>query len=258
MAGAEAFTDPGHGPPARVAVLCLHGLTSTPQTIRPVAEHLAGRGHRVHAPRLPGHGTTLRAMALTRYDDWLAAAESALIRLRADIDPAPDQPVERVVIVGISLGGALAADLAIRHPDLVEALVLINPAFAATDPRLRVLPVLKYLAPTTAGLAGNTVDPDAEPEIAYPRLPLHAFASFVERWPGLLERAEQIDCPVLLVSAAHDEVVPMLSSDLFAARIEPHLLQRVTLAHSAHVATLDQEAGLLSEYTAAFIDEVTG
>lgn len=246
--GAQPFADAGRGATARTAVLCLHGLTSTPQTIRPVATYLADQGYRVNAPRFPGHGTSLRAMSITRYDDWLASSEAALIRLRRD-----HSDVDRVVVVGLSLGGSLGVDLAARHPDLVDGLGLVNPAFYSSDPRLQWLPVLQHVTATTDGLAGDTVAHDAEEELAYDRLPLKAFASFVQQWPLLLDRAEGIRCPVLLATSARDAVVPPVSSDLLAARIDPNLLHRLPLHDSAHVATLDQESALLNQRIAEFI-----
>lgn len=211
----------------------------------------------------------MRALAKTRYDDWLASAESALIRLRRDTaagSPSPEgasdsgngAAVERVVVVGISLGGALATDLAIRHPHLVDALALINPAFHSTDPLLRLLPVLSRVLPSTAGLAGDTADPDAPVELAYPRLPLRPLESFVQRWPTLLSAAAQVRCPTLIATSAKDAVVPPLSSDLLANQLPEHLLTRVSLNRSAHVATLDYEADALNRQIAAFIQEVLG
>ncbi len=68
---------------------------------------------------------------------------------------------ERVVVVGLSFGGAVAAWLAVERPERVAALVLVSPAAntASLQPvdRLLALPVAGYLASTVllagAGLA---------------------------------------------------------------------------------------------------------
>lgn len=251
MAGAEPLSEIGHGPRGPVAALCLHGLTSTPQSIAPIATALADRGHAVSAPRLPGHGrSSWRAMQHTRYEDWVTHAESQLIQL--------SRQHESVVVVGLSLGGAIATDLADRRPELVSGLVLINPAFAASDPRLTVLPVLQYLLPYTAGLAGDVRRADAPEELAYPVLPLRAFASFVRRWPALLQAAQRLRCPVLLARSAHDAVVPTLSAERFLQKVQPSLVQQLHLPNSAHVATLDHDAPALIEAIVAFVEETTG
>lgn len=249
LAGAEPFAHPGHGPLAEVAVLCVHGLTSTPQMIRPVATALADRGFAVSAPRLPGHGTTWRGLNRTRYEDWATTVEAEAVRLRATH--------RALVIVGVSLGGALATEVSLRRPGLVDGLVLINPAFAATDPRLKVLPVLQYLLPTVPGIADDIRRQGEPRELGYPVLPLRAFASFVARWPGLLAEVAELDTPILLVRSAHDAVVPPLSAQRFLDQVPARLVRQLDLPNSGHVATLDHDADLVIEQTIAFVEEVT-
>lgn len=250
LPGAEPFTSPGHGHHAATGVLVVHGLTSTPQTVRPVFSHLAELGYAVSAPRLPGHGTTVADMARTRYDDWYGAVEAAAADLSARVD--------RMVAVGLSLGGALVTELAARHPDQVDGLVLINPAFTATDPRLVALPLLKHVVPTLAGLGNDIRLQGGEREICYDRLPLKAFHSFVTRWPGLQELAGQVRVPVLLLRSAHDHVVPARSSEVFLARVASTDVTEVVLEDSAHVATLDHDAARVQQLTADFVARIAG
>ena len=66
--GAEPFSHDG-GP---VGALVVHGFTGSPKSMRPWAEHLAAAGLSVRLPRLPGHGSTWRDMAVTTWDDWYA------------------------------------------------------------------------------------------------------------------------------------------------------------------------------------------
>ena len=100
------------------AVLLIHGFGDTPQTLGYLAHDLHARGYIVHAPLLPGHGRTLRAFADSRAADWLDAARAELHALRGRAD--------RVGVVGLSLGGAIATILAAETPDL-PALALIAP-----------------------------------------------------------------------------------------------------------------------------------
>ena len=248
--GAEPFTAPGEGAEARTGVLVVHGLTSTPQTVRPVFTHLAELGYAVSAPRLPGHGTTVADLGRTRYADWLGAVEASAADLRAR--------VETMVVVGISLGGALVTELAATHPEQVDGLVLINPAFTATDPRLRVLPVIKHLVPTLAGLGNDIRLQGGEQEICYDRLPLKAFHSFVQRWPHLQDLAEQVEVPVLLLRSAHDRIVPALSSEVFLERVGSTDVTEVVLPDSGHVATLDHDADELLRRTTEFVARIAG
>jgi carboxylesterase len=246
--GTESYSSAGRGDAARTGVLVAHGITASPQSLGPVSRHLADLGYAVSAPLLPGHGTTWQDLARTRYADWLGALEGAAVDLRSRVD--------RVVVLGLSMGGALTTELAATRPDLVDGIVLLNPAFAADDPRLRLLPVLKHLLPTVGTIANDVRHPGEEQELAYDRLPVRAFASFAQRWPHLLTLAAQVRVPVLLVRSAHDRVVPARSSQLFLERVGSDDVTEVVLPDSGHVAALDRDAPLLLEHTAAFVARV--
>jgi carboxylesterase len=249
MVGAEPFSSPGTGARAATGVLCIHGLTATPQMVRPVAENLADLGYAVSAPLLPGHGRTSQQLNRTRYDDWAAAVEVAALELRRER--------RHLVVFGVSLGGALATEVTVRHPDLVDGLVLVNPAFAATDWRLRVLPYLKYVLPSLAGLADDIRRDGPPRELAYDVMPLKAFHSFVRRWPALVAALPQVRTPVLLARSAHDRVVPRISAERFLEHVGSDDVTELVLPESGHVATLDHDAELLIAETARFVERVT-
>lgn len=118
---------PGRGPLfARVAepggdrppVLLLHGWTVTADaTFAPTYPALAG-SHRVVAPDLRGHGRGLPARRGTRLEDLADDAAALLGAL----------DIERVTVVGYSMGGAVAQLLWRRHPERVAGLVLCSTA----------------------------------------------------------------------------------------------------------------------------------
>src|SRR5687768_17522757 len=58
------------------AVLVLHGFNDTPQSVSLFAAALHGAGWTVRVPLLPGHGSTLTAMAQGRARAWLAHARA--------------------------------------------------------------------------------------------------------------------------------------------------------------------------------------
>ncbi|MBW8173515.1 alpha/beta fold hydrolase [Ornithinimicrobium sp. Arc0846-15] len=245
MQGAEPFKSAGDGANSCIGVLVIHGLTSTPQSMSPIFEALAASGYAVSAPLLPGHGTTWQDMNTTRYADWLVAVREAATELRESCDT--------LIVVGMSLGGALASDLAAGRPDLVDAVVLINPAFAAEDPRLVALPVIKHVLPTLPGLAGQIRRPDGPQELAYDRLPLKAFHSFVRRWDGLARDLVLLKQPVLLLRSAHDDLVPLSSANRFLSNVGSDSVRQVWLPNSGHVATLDYDQELLLEEVISFV-----
>lgn len=104
------------GPADAPVILLLHGYTSSLESWLPWMKELA-TDHRVIAIDLPGHGLT-RASA-----DWEAspAAYAALVERFA-----AHRKLDKFVIAGESMGGWVAWEYALRHPERLNGLVLID------------------------------------------------------------------------------------------------------------------------------------
>jgi carboxylesterase len=145
--GVDLFAGPGHDPfrlsPVDAApvdgVLLVHGFAGSPKEMRPLAAVLASNGFLVEVPRLPGHGPDIRDIADYRLEDWIATVTAGAADLR-------ELGVRRLVVVGHSVGGALAlATAAAVEPD---ALVLLAPFNWSTSAWQRALgPLARVLLP---------------------------------------------------------------------------------------------------------------
>ena len=107
-------------------MLVLHGFTGNPDSMRPIAEWRADQGYSVELPRLPGHGTTVEDLRPPRWTDWTKTAEAAFDALSARC--------ARVALVGLSMGGGLAAHVAEERPARCR-LRAHQPACQAASPR---------------------------------------------------------------------------------------------------------------------------
>jgi pimeloyl-ACP methyl ester carboxylesterase len=106
-----SYTDQGTGP----VLLLIHGMGGRYQNWQAVIEPLA-RHHTVIAPDLPGHGASGRSAG-----DYSLGALAAGLR---DLVIALGH--ERATLVGHSLGGGIAMQLAYQFPELAERLVLVS------------------------------------------------------------------------------------------------------------------------------------
>lgn len=244
LPGAEPFSHDG----SPVGVLVCHGFTGTPASMRPLADRLAAEGFTVRLPRLPGHGTTWRDLNRTRWTDWYAEVDATCADLAARCD--------HIVAVGLSMGGTLVTLLAQEHPDTVEGLALINPAFPFRDPRLAALPVLQHVVPSIAAISGDIKKPGAT-ELAYDRTPLKALHSQIGMWHRVTRDLPQVTAPVLLMHSPEDHVVKPEASDLLLARISSSDVTEILLEDSYHVATLDNDASLIEDETVKFVQRIT-
>lgn len=223
-------------------VLVLHGFTGSPQSMRPLAQAFADAGYTVELPLLPGHGTTVEDMLGTDWADWSAAVEAAYVELAARCD--------QIVVAGLSMGGTLTVWLAVKHPNiagivLVNAAVLPQPEIAAI-----LTPMLEAGETTFAGI-GNDIAKEGVTELAYALTPLAPLASLGAAIDDLQSQLSSVVMPVLILNSPQDHVVPPASSDHIAATVSGPV-ERVTLEHSFHVATLDIDAQLVQAESLAF------
>ena len=104
------FLDTGEGP----AVLFVHGLTSSYRHWEHLVDALA-EDHRVLAPDLFGHGQSAKPRG-----DYSLGGHAATLR-----DLLDRLGIDRVTLVGHSLGGGVAMQFCYLFPDRVERLVLV-------------------------------------------------------------------------------------------------------------------------------------
>ncbi|MGK5501089.1 alpha/beta hydrolase [Streptomyces sp. URMC 125] len=244
LPGAEPMRRDG----GEVGVLLCHGFTGCPQSLRPWAEYLAERGLTVSLPLLPGHGTRWQDLAVTGWEDWYAAVDLELRRLR--------ERCGQVFVGGLSMGGALALRLAARHGDAVAGAVVVNPA--VTMPRIQgfVLPVLRHLVPSVPGVAGD-IAREGVTEVGYDRVPLHAAHSL---WRLLREvRADlpRVTRPLMVLHSRVDHVVSPSDSALVLSRVSSRDVTETVLERSLHVATLDHDAERIFADSYGFITRLT-
>lgn len=121
-------------------ILLIHGMAGSSRTWREAMPLLA-RKYTVVAPDLLGHGESAKPMG----DYSLGAHASGLRDLLLTLD------IEGATIVGQSLGGGVAMQLAYQHPDLCERLVLVGSGGLGREVslilRMLALPGAEYVMP---------------------------------------------------------------------------------------------------------------
>jgi len=240
MPGAEPFRHDG-GP---IGALLCHGFTGTPQSLLPWAEHLAADGLTVRLPRLPGHGTSVAEANLTTWPDWYAEVERNLVELSAQC--------EQVFVMGLSMGGTLAIRLAEEHGTEISGLVLVNPSLLTKRPDRFLLPVLRFVVPTWAGIASDIKKPGAA-ELAYDRIPMKAAYSLSQLWVTTRADLAKVTQPILVFRSTDDHVVEPDSTALLKATVSSSDVREVVLDDSYHVATLDNDAPIIFQGSVEFV-----
>ena len=249
------------------AVVLLHGFGASTFSWREVAEPLSDRMPVVAFDR-PAFGLTERPLDWTGPDPYATETQADLTVKMMD-----ELGIRRAVLVGHSAGGTVAALVAERYPERVEAVVLEDPAIFAGGPPTFLTPLFRTpqfrrLGPLfvrkLGGRAGTDFirtawhDPSkiTEETLAGYRLPLRAkdwdtalwLLTIAPRPANVPETTRRIKVPALFITGDDDRVVPPEDTRRAAALVEGAKL--VTVEQSGHVPHEEQPD--------AFLDAVGG
>ncbi len=230
-----SLSEAGTGRP----VLLLHG-GGGPATVQNIAAHLSGE-MRVITPTHPGWDGTERPGWLTSVGD-LAQAYLDLLNAEALSD---------VVVIGSSVGGWIAAEMAVRDAGhLITGLVLIDSAGVLVEGQ----PMLDFFALDARGVAEYSfhdpdrfyVDPATIPAEQLARraagmatLRVLAGDPYMHD-PELLGQAGQVKIPVLVLWGDSDRIFTPEYGRAFAQAF-PHA-QFTLIAEAGHLPHLEQAA----------------
>ena len=230
--------------PQAPALLFVHGLGShrRGEKVLYFAERFQAAGRAVAALDLRGHGDSDGAMRDLTMRRMLADLDAAAAWLRERSAP------RRILLVGSSMGAAVAAWHAVRSPQDIEGLVLIAPS-------------LEFPASLT-----RTLDPTALAD--WRRTGLRRFTSEwldLEIGAGLLEEAGSYDpvrlaselrVPWLLVHGVRDEVIPWQRSVEFVRAAGNAAGDLYLIGTGDHRLTAHKQ--LLFEMFGAWLERRTG
>jgi len=243
----------GQGPP----LLLVHGLAGQlGHFTYGVVDELAAQ-YRVVAVDRPGSGYSVRAPGASAALGAQADALAALIDTLA---------LGRVVVVGHSLGGAVALALAQRHPQKVAGLALVSPltqlvqdipvafrGFMITEPWLRTLIAWTLAVPLTIVVRNKVLGLVFEPESVPPDFdrrgggllalrPAHFkstcadLAAIPEDLPAMMQRYRTMRVPVGILYGRSDRILsPSDQGESLAAELPG---AQLTLVDGGHMLPL--------------------
>ncbi len=244
-------------------VLLLHAGIADRRMWQPQVDALEAAGHRVIAPDLRGFG-----------ERPLEPAPFSYVR---DAEALLDG---RAAVVGCSLGGRVALELAVYRPDLVERLVVIAPGFPgwewSDDTRVgwaaeeEAYEAGDFEAAAEAsvrmwvdGPTRSREDVDSAMRTAVTDMVLRSYEMQEGAWeagadeedvldPPLGGRLDEIRCPSLVLVGEHDVadmrgIAAHLADSIDGARL-------VTVANTAHLPSLER-ADEVNTLLLAFLEE---
>ena len=209
---------------ARGAVVIAHGLFEHGGRYLHVAGRLVGRGYQVWALDHYGHGRSAGPRGAIQHDDHYLDDLGLLIA------QAAQSAGQKPVLLGHSMGGAIAARYAVRHPEVLAGLALSAPALGVHASPLvialgRLASVLMPSATMPSSLRGPaTHNPDweawkAADPLQHSRLTLRLARFIVDAGAEARAKASALRLPVLLLLAGEDTYVDNRGARDFFARL---------------------------------------
>ena len=215
------------GPEAGQMVVLVHGFTIPYAIWHPTYQALISSGYRVLRYDLFGRGYSDRPHL--KYD------LNFFVKQLADLLDA--LAIRQAVLIGLSMGGAIASAFTVQHPTLIRKLVLIDPIGVQPMPlglfyRGALLPGLGELVLGLAspeklvkGIAADFFDPALVEEFQDRYREQMQFRGFkrailstlrcktLNGFPEIYARLGKLGLPILLLWGRNDRTLPLAQSD---------------------------------------------
>jgi 4,5:9,10-diseco-3-hydroxy-5,9,17-trioxoandrosta-1(10),2-diene-4-oate hydrolase len=258
----------GEGPP----LVFVHGLSGSWPNWLEQLPVLAER-HRVIALDLPGFGHSPMPRQTITISSYARILDGLLEALAVDA----------AALVGNSMGGFVAAELAIACPQRVERLVLVSAAGISTYQHRDAMRAVPWITRAERIVAGYTAWMASRSDTVVRRRGLrNATLGLVVRHPGWLpgplaaeqlrgagkpgfiqalranleypirERLPEIVCPTLIVWGDEDRVISVRDADVFEQLIPNS--RKVVFSATGHMAMLERPAAF-NELLERFLEE---
>jgi len=225
-----------------VALLMIHGFADSPATFRRMAPRLAADGFTCRAMRLPGFAEPMDRYRRSTREQWRATVRRELEMLRASH--------RRVFVVAHSLGGAIAADVLMDHPDLADGVVMLAPLMGVSNRRSPILSAEAWYSFVDPLLAFSTTF-----EMAFPVhyedealgdevlrdefVPRNIYRAMFQTMRRVRGAARRFEHPVLMVLSSDDKIVDAEKAQTVLDACGSTDKQMRFARHAKHVLTLD-------------------
>ena len=258
---------------AEIACLLIHGFSGTPTEMRGLGDALAEQGIRVYGVLVAGHNGDPEELILSGRKTWLASVEEGLAQLAH---------YKTVFVAGLSMGGVLALNLAIRHPErLAGVIAMSTPTRLDSNIQTRLVPLARYFVKWFYPLkALNFSNPKVQAEILKQaqlrdatvttidfkdpqvvnhiktliRIPVPAIAELIALINQTRRNLSKVRIPLLIIQSKRDRTVePKCAEELYRLTTSAPSKSLHWLTESDHVITTGVEREEVYQLTISFI-----
>lgn len=231
---------------SRVGILLLHGWTSPPDELLPLAKYLNSFGYTISAPLLAGHGTKPEDLKGITWQDWLRDGRKALEELKRYAD--------KIFVGGISMGGNLA--MLLSEDENVCGIIAMGPSVRYKFHNLAKISIFlmgltktyrkKYYPPWVRKKMGKRK--------VYPYYPIESAKTVVELAEETRKFLPKIEKPILIMQSSSDHMVSKKSPRIIFDGVKSKEKEIFWIKNAYHVFVQEKK---VHEKIREFIAKVT-
>ena len=241
---AEPFYLPGN----QTGCLLVHGFTGAPKEMRWMGEYLAKQGYTVLGIRLAGHATKPEDMQRMTWQDWVASVEDGYHLLKGCVD--------KVFIIGLSMGGILSLVFASKNP-VTGVVAMSTPYTLPDDPRLPFLQLLANLITKIEKGPADWHNPDAAKDhVEYPYIPSKGIIQLRDLLGQMRDGLPQVKAPVLLIHSKQDASVAPHNAEQILDALGSQDKKLFWVENSGHVIPREPDRLIAFQTVHEFIQRV--
>jgi len=180
----------------KMGCLIIHGFAGNPDEVSNLSDYFIKKGYYVSCPVLKGHCGKRRDLAWTHYNEWIKSAEDELVVML--------QKCDSVIIIGFSMGGLIAANLAVKYK--IDAVITLNTPIYYWEKRKIFKNIINDLKTRkfekTKGYISSSFN-----------IPFTALYNFIALLKSTKLIFTKIKCPIFIGQGLLDETVQHRSAD---------------------------------------------
>jgi len=229
----------------KIGVLLLHGFTSHLNTVNGLVPYLERAEIPYEMPVLRGHCTRYQDLNGVKARDWYVDAERALIKLWNDVD--------RIIVVGLSMGGLVAMELGMRHPDKIAGVVTVAACLKWADPLSRLTGLLSHAVkywPTPNAFNDLSLKVSSK---NYTKFPTKTFAELYRYSQQIGLRLRELHVPIRILQSKKDQIVAPEAANIIYEQVSSPVREIVWYEKSGHEMMQDLEAQQVFEDIMEFV-----
>ena len=203
--------------------------------------------------RLAGHATIPEDMIASRWTDWTASVEDGFHLLSGSVD--------RIFLVGLSMGGALSLLVSTRL-EVSGVVAMSTPYKLPDDPRLRhiewISKIVPFMPKSDEEPGADWFDKEAwKDHVSYPQNPVRSIGELNKLLGEMRAALPKVNVPVLLIHSKDDGyVLPENMEHIYAGLVNAEDKTKLLVTGSGHIVTRDAARHQVFEIARDFIRRV--